>query len=143
MNRLFLAIAAAITIFATVGCASTDYAQYASIHLERSKTEALRYDALANVARHSNDQATRVAAVVALAVAGGGGGGNGAGAGIAPPEDQAAKLAGKVVDAGVSLYSIRANTAVKLNSQTQGAANTDTTLEALGSLDVYRASPSK
>ena len=59
MKRIFLALAIVLTF---TGCASTDYAQYASIHVERSKTEAARYDALASIARHSNDQTTRVAA---------------------------------------------------------------------------------
>jgi hypothetical protein len=63
VKRTLVALAAAIAL---VGCASPDYAAYASASVQRSAHEAKRLENLATIAREANDPITKVAAVVAL-----------------------------------------------------------------------------
>lgn len=132
MKRLLIAAAVAAL---TTGCAATgDYAHYASIHKERAITEAARYDALANVARHSNDATTRALAAMALGI------GNAAASAkeaVAAPANDAlewGKLAAQTV---LGAYGLRVNLGKYAIDASRGAADKDTTREALRMGDVY------
>lgn len=132
MKRIFLALAIVLTF---TGCASTDYAQYASIHVERSKTEAARYDALASIARHSNDQTTRVAAAMALAM---GGSANVTGGAVSAPQNEALQWGNLLVNGATSLYGLRVGAAIKLGDMSRGAADKDVLNNAMSTLDIIR-----
>ena len=131
MKRIFLALAIVLTF---TGCASTDYAQYASIHVERSKTEAARYDALASVARNSDDQTTRALAAMALGI----GGSSGSSAPVSAPQNEALAWGNLLVNGATSLYGLRVGAAIKLGDMSRGSADKDVLNNAMSTLDIIR-----
>jgi hypothetical protein len=100
---LVMAVMACVAALAT-GCASADYAKYADTHIEKSKTEATRYDALDSVARNSTDPTVKVAAAMALAFAGVGQQSNGMG--IAPPQNLFLESLKALGGVGTSVYGL-------------------------------------
>jgi hypothetical protein len=59
---------AAIVVLAAVltGCASPDYAAYAQAHTARATLDAKRLDNISNIARESNSDVARIAAIITL-----------------------------------------------------------------------------
>jgi hypothetical protein len=63
MRALALAFAAAMAL---VGCASPDYAKYVDGQVARSAQEAKRLDNISNIARESNSDVAKIAAIITL-----------------------------------------------------------------------------
>jgi hypothetical protein len=131
MKRIFLLTVAALAL---TGCATSDYKGYSDIHVERAKTEAMRYKALASVARNSEDATTRALAAMALGI----GGSNGSAAPVSAPQNEALAWGNLLVNGATSLYGLRLGTAVKLGDMSRGAANTDVLNNALSTVDIIR-----
>ncbi|MDO8771910.1 MAG: hypothetical protein Q7K57_24995 [Burkholderiaceae bacterium] len=128
---LLLASLACAAVLST-GCASADYAKYADTHIEKSKTEAIRYDALDSVARHATDPSVKVAAAMALAFANVGQGGGGASA--APPQNTFLEFVKTLGGVAVPLYGMWTGSVTNVVNSTKGPANTDVANTALGVL---------
>lgn len=128
---LLLAALACATALST-GCASADYAKYAETHIEKSKTEATRYDALDSVARHSTDPSVKVAAAMALAFANVGQGGGGTSA--APPQNTFLEFVKTIGGIAVPIYGMWTGAVTNVVNSTKGPANTDVANSALGVL---------
>lgn len=126
-KTLFLVAALAAAVMMS-GCASTDYDRYAQIHIEKSKTEATRYDALDSVARHATDPTVKVAAAMALAFAGQG---QTSAIGVAPPQNATLEFFKTLLGAGVQGYGIWAGTVSNVVNSTKGAADKDVAGQAL------------
>lgn len=60
------ALLAALAAVAMVGCASPDYAQYAAATTARTTAESKRLDNIASIARESNSDVARIAAIITL-----------------------------------------------------------------------------
>jgi hypothetical protein len=134
MKRTLYKFALLAATLAAAGCATGDYAQYASIHKERAITEAARYDALANVARHSNDPTTRALAAMALGI---GSAGASAKEAIAAPVNEGLEWAKLGAQTFLGGYGLRVNLGKFAIDASRGAADKDTTREALRMGDIY------
>lgn len=132
MKRIL--ILASLTVLALTGCATSDYKGYSDIHVERAKTEAMRYKALASVARNSEDATTRALAAMALGI----GGSNGAAAPVSAPQNESLEWGKLLVNGATSLYGLRVGAAIKLGDMSRGAADKDVLTNGMDMLDVYR-----
>jgi hypothetical protein len=63
MKALALAF---LAIMSVAGCASPDYAAYAQAHTARATLDAKRLDSIAFIARESNSDVARIAAIITL-----------------------------------------------------------------------------
>lgn len=132
LKLLTLAVAA----LALTGCATSDYKGYSDIHVERAKTEATRYKALASVARNSDDPTTRALAAMALGI--GGSGGSGSNAPVAAPQNESLEWGKLLVNGATGLYGLRVGAAIKLGDMSRGAADKDVLREGMSTLDIIR-----